>query len=171
VQYGDVTVTISNNTDIQDAIPDRYSSSSDDKLMNMLISKGYAFSKSAAAGMHVEVNCGCNCNCCMKPTNTTKDDFWELSKDCGCDCGCCNMNAYKVKQNPQYWINKVGALAATREIVKKNLNLEGEKLEEYLNINFGNAWADYDVLGNDMVEVEQMSSFMKRVLKDQTAQL
>ena len=164
-------MTISNNTDPSDNIPDRYSSSSDDKLMNKLIAKGYAFSKSSAAGMHVEVNCGCNCNCCLKPTNTSKDDFWELSKDCGCDCGCCNMNKYKVKQDPQYWVNKEGAYKATREIVQKELNLSGQALEDYMTINFGNAWEHYDVLNNDMVEVEQMSSFMKMVLKDYTAQL
>ena len=115
-QYGDVTVTISNATSKEDIVPDRYSGDGDDKLMNNLIAKGYAFSKSKAAGMHVEINCGCNCNCCLKPTNATKDDFWELSKDCGCDCGCCNMNAYKVKQNPQYWIDKDGAYKATKEL-------------------------------------------------------
>ena len=38
-----------------------------------------------------------------------------------------------------------------------------------MTINFGNAWEHYDVLNNDMVEVEQMSSFMKMVLKDYTA--
>ena len=164
-------MTISNNSNTEDAIPDRYSSSSDDKLMNMLISKGYAFSKSAAAGMHVEVNCGCNCNCCLKPTNETKDDFWELSKDCGCDCGCCNMNHYKIKQNPQYYVNRDGAEKATREIVQKNLKLEGEKLDEYMVINFGDAWESYDVLGNNMVEVEMMSQLVKKVLKDYTIQI
>ena len=81
------------------------------------------------------------------------------------------MNKYKVKQDPQYWVNKEGAYKATREIVEKELNLSGQKLEDYMTINFGNAWEHYDVLNNDMVEVEQMSSFMKMVLKDYTAQL
>jgi hypothetical protein len=48
------------------------------------------------------------------------------------------------------------------------LHLTGEKLDEYINYNFGDAWDHYDVLGNGLIEIEQMSSFMKRVLKDFT---
>ena len=166
IQYGDVTVTIAkqNGTEAE-LIPDRYSADSDDKLMNTLIKKGYAFSKSRTNNLKVELDCGCNCNCCFGQTLT---DAWELSKNCGCDCGCCNMNHYNLKQNPQFWINKEGAEKATREIVQKNLHLNGEKLDEYMNMNFGEAWEHYDVLGTGLVEVEQMSSFMKRVLKDYT---
>ena len=65
--------------------------------------------------------------------------------------------------------SNMGAYKATREIVQKELGLTGQKLEDYLQINFSNAWEHYDVLNNDMVEVEQMSSFMKMVLKDYTA--
>jgi hypothetical protein len=46
-------------------VPDRYSKDSDDHLMNMLISKGYAFSKEPGAGINIIVDCGCNCNCCF----------------------------------------------------------------------------------------------------------
>jgi hypothetical protein len=66
VQYGDVTVTIAKATGKEDEqIPERYSSDSDDKLMNMLIKKGYAFSKSRTNTLKVELDCGCNCNCCF----------------------------------------------------------------------------------------------------------
>ena len=115
VEYGDVTVKIAKRTgDEQENMPDRYSSDSDDKLMNNLIKKGYAFSKSKTNNLKVELDCGCNCNCCFGQTQT---DAWELSKNCGCDCGCCNMNHYNLKQNPQFWINEEGAKKATREIV------------------------------------------------------
>ena len=94
--------------------------------------------------------------------------MWELSKDCGCDCGCCNMNSFKAVHQPQFWIDRKGALAAAREIVSKNLRLSGPKLEEYLNMNFGECWDHYDVLNKGVVEIEQMSSFYKRLLKDYT---
>ena len=48
------------------------------------------------------------------------------------------------------------------------MKLSGLKLEEYMNFNFGTLWADYDVLKNDMVEIERMSSFYKALLKDYT---
>ena len=166
VQYGDVTVTIKKQDGTEkELIPDRYSADSDDKLMNTLIKKGYAFSKSRTNNLKVELDCGCNCNCCFGQSLT---DAWELSKNCGCDCGCCNQNHYNLKQNPQFWINEDGAKKATREIVQKNLHLTGEKLDDYMNMNFGEAWEHYDVLGTCLVEVEQMSSFMKKVLKDYT---
>jgi hypothetical protein len=38
-------------------------------------------------------------------------------------------------------------------------------------MNFGTIWDEYDVLKKDMVEVEQMSSFFKKLLKDFTAQI
>ena len=75
--------------------PSRYSEESDDALMNMLISKGYAFTKDKIVShkVNVVVDCGCNCQCCFGQSLT---DFWELSKNCGCDCGCCNMNKYNI---------------------------------------------------------------------------
>ena len=78
--------------------PERYSQDSDDTLMNMLITKGWAFSKESklngGGNYDVAVDCGCNCKCCF---GQMKTDLWEVSKDCGCDCGCCNMNHYKTK--------------------------------------------------------------------------
>merc|ERR1712032_353587 len=100
-----------------------------------------------------------------------KFDLWEISKDCGCNCGCCNYNKLKVKTTPQFWINKEGAEKAGRYIVGKNKGLAGEALDEYMNMNFGTIWDEYDVLKKDMVEVEQMSSFFKKLLKDFTAQI
>jgi hypothetical protein len=168
-KYGDVTVHISKKKEeSEDMVPDRYSKDSDDHLMNMLISKGWAFSKEPGAGINIIVDCGCNCNCCF---GQKKFDLWEISKDCGCNCGCCNYNKLKVKTTPQFWINKEGAEKAGRYIVGKNKGLAGEALDEYMNMNFGTIWDEYDVLKKDMVEVEQMSSFFKKLLKDFTAQI
>ena len=81
------------------------------------------------------------------------------------------MNGQKSKESPQFWIDRKGALAGAREIVQRNLHLTGEKLEEYLNFNFGEIWDHYDVLGKGVIEVEQMSGFYKRLLKDFTMQI
>ena len=151
-KYGDVTVHISKKKEEDpDMVPDRYSKDSDDHLMNMLIAKGYAFSKEPGANVNVIVDCGCNCNCCF---GQKKLDLWEISKDCGCNCGCCNYNKLKVKTTPQFWINKAGAEKAGFSIVAKNKGLSGPALEEYMNMNFGALWDEYDVLKKDMVEVE-----------------
>lgn len=133
--------------------------------MNTLISKGYAFSKETGANLKIKVDCGCNCNCCF---GSQKSDLWEISKDCGCDCGCCNSNNFKIKHAPQFWIDKNGAFAAGKEIAAKNLHLSGAKLDDYMNFNFGTLWDHYDVLNTGMVEIEQMSSFYKQLLKDNT---
>ena len=168
-KYGDITVTIKKREDQgADAIPDRYSTDSDDTLMNDLIKKGYAFARENGSSYKIAVDCGCNCNCC---NGQSKTDLWELSKDCGCDCGCCKMNGLKSKESPQFWINREGALKGAREIVARNMHLTGEKLEEYLNFNFGEIWDHYDVLGKGVIEVEQMSSFYKKLLKDYTVQI
>ena len=78
------------------------------------------------------------------------------------------MNDQKVRTNPQFWVDKQGAFKAGKEIVAKNLKLSGEKLDEYMNFNFGEVWDSYDVLQAGQIEVEQMSSFYKKLLKDFT---
>ena len=161
-----MTITVKEREENQaDEPPERYSANSDDTLMNMLITKGYAFSREKGRTQVIEVDCGCNCNCCF---GQLKTDFWELSKDCGCDCGCCNMNHTKSRQAPQFWIDEKGAKAAGRELVERNLHLTGAKLDDYMMMNFGVVWADYDVLGTGIIEIEQMSSFYKKLLKDFT---
>ena len=139
--------------------------------MNMLITKGYAKTKAQATGsgtahLEVTVDCGCNCKCCQ---GVKEKDLWKASKDCGCDCGCCALHGReftKKPPHPQYYCDKDGALKAARELVGRNLKLEGEKLEEYLNMNFGEVWDHYDVLGTGLVEIEQMASFYKKLMKD-----
>ena len=86
----------------------------------------------------------------------------NADKTCGTDCGCCQ------KRHSQYWINRKGALTAAREYVSKNLGLSGEKLEDFLNIKFGEKWEQFDVLKIDRIEVEQMSSLLKQTMGDMT---
>ena len=81
------------------------------------------------------------------------------------------MNHYKARNQPQFWINKENAEKAGREIVQRILHLSGEKLDEYMHFNFGTLWDHYDVLKKGIVEIEQMSSFYKRLLKDMTISL
>ena len=165
-KYGDVTVTIKTRVDDQpDEPPVRYSQDSDDTLMNSLITKGYAFSREKGAKLQIAVDCGCNCNCCF---GQLKTDLWEISKDCGCDCGCCNMNHFKAHNSPQFWIDRKGAEKAGRELVERNLKLTGAKLDEYMNMNFGETWDHFDVLGKGILEIELMSGFYKKMMKDYT---
>ena len=90
--YGDITVHVKTKIDGEpEILPDRYSKDSDDTLMNMLISKGYAFSSKEGGEVVVGVDCGCNCQCCF---GQSKFDLWEVSKDCGCDCNCCHANQF-----------------------------------------------------------------------------
>ena len=51
------------------------------------------------------------------------------------------------------------------------MHKNGKELDDYMFANFKAIWNDYDVLKKDMVEVEQMSSFFKKLIKDQTAQI
>ena len=82
------------------------------------------------------------------------------------------MNKFNVVNHaPQYWINKAGALKMGKELVQRNLKLEGAKLEDYINFNFFELWDHFDVLKNDLVEIERMSGFYKRLLKDFTISL
>ena len=106
-----------------------------------------------------------------KAKQDEEKDLWGLSKDCGCDCGCCSQNQFMVKKAPQYYVNEEGALKAGKKIAEKHLGLKGKELDEYVEQNVADLWHIYDVLGVDAVEVEQMSSFYKRMLKDPTAQI
>ena len=63
-------------------------------------------------------------------------------------------------------MNSDGAERAGRSIVSRMKNLHGKDLDEYMHANFKAIWNDYDVLKKDMVEVEQMSSLYKKLLKD-----
>ena len=136
--------------------------------MQRLIASGKAFAHSKGKDLKVTVECGCNCKCCHGQKET---DFWELSKKCGCDCGCCNHKETEIKQAPQFFIDRKGAEQEGKELVKKNLKLEGEALDDYMNRNFGEIWDHYDVLNQGQVEIEQMSSFYKKLLKDFTIQI
>ena len=68
-------------------------------------------------------------------------------------------------------MNSDGAERAGRSIVSRMMKLNGKALDDYMHANFKAIWNDYDVLKTDMVEVEQMSSFYKKLIKDQTAQI
>ena len=63
-------------------------------------------------------------------------------------------------------MNSDGAERAGRSIVHRMMKLDGEKLDSYMHENFRAIWNDYDVLKKDMIEVEQMSSFYKKLIKD-----
>ena len=54
----------------------------------------------------------------------------NIDQKCNVDCTCCQ------KRNSQYWINREGALKAARTYVGSHLRLEGQKLEDFLTINF-----------------------------------
>ena len=84
----------------------------------------------------------------------------NVDKQCGVDCGCCE------KRHSQYWVNQDGAAKTTQRYAKKHLGLTGPKLEEFMNIKFGEMWEKFDVLKVGRIEVEQMAPFLKQVLGD-----
>ena len=55
-------------TNAEEGIPSRYASAGDDKLMRLLITKGYAKEKED----NIDIKCGCDCNCCQK----RKSQYW-----------------------------------------------------------------------------------------------
>lgn len=89
-----------------------------------------------------------------------KEDNIDLK--CGCDCTCCQA------RKSQYWIDEKGAKTAAREYVGKYLHLQGQALEDYLNVRFPEKWMQFDVLKSGTIEIEQMSSFLKQLMGDMT---
>ena len=86
----------------------------------------------------------------------------NIDTKCGCDCTCCQV------RNSQYWINRDGALKAAKSYVGSHLRLSGQKLEDYLQVNFAEAWLQFDVLAKGEIEIEQMSSLLKQTMGDMT---
>ena len=64
-----------------------------------------------------------------------------------------------------------GAMAAGKELAAKHLGLKDQALDDYVVKEVSELWHIYDVLGVNAVEVEQMSSFYKRMLHDTTLNL
>ena len=89
----------------------------------------------------------------------------DIDKKCGCDCTCCQA------RNSQYWIDHKGAKTAAREYVGKIMRLEGQKLDDFINVNFEDKWAQFDVLKAGQIEIEQMSSLLKQTMGDMTIPL
>ena len=81
------------------------------------------------------------------------DKYQFLAKPgCGCSakaCECC-----LTKTPTHFWIDKKGALDASKEIVGTNLHMSGDKLQKYLDDNFPSVWEKFDVLRTGWVEVE-----------------
>ena len=73
-----------------------------------------------------------------------------------------------MKKHTHYWIDKKGAYNAAREIVGTNLHMQGAKLDQYLKFDnrFDELWDSYNVLKTGWVEIEQMSSFYKKLMGD-----
>ena len=62
-------------------------------------------------------------------------------------------------------------MAAGKELAAKHLGLKDQALDNYVVKEVSELWHIYDVLGVNAVEVEQMSSFYKRMLHDTTLNL
>ena len=80
--------------------------------------------------------------------NFAKEKEDNIDSKCGCDCTCCT------KRNSQYWINREGALKAAREYAGTHLRLTGEKLNDFLQVNFADKWMQFDVLSRGEIEIE-----------------
>ena len=137
--------------------------------MNRLIWDGYAIVLEGDPMLSSDDSyCGCNCRCCfnLMAVGKTVD---QCTSGCGCDCECCHEHERKLTQ---YWVNKDGALKFTKQLSKERLtDLKGQKLEDYINLNFFDLWDHFDVNKTGLVEIERMSQFYKMYLKDMTVDL
>ena len=68
-------------------------------------------------------------------------------------------------------MDKKGSKAVSRELLTEYKQYTGQKLEEYMNLNFDEVWNYFDVNHTGLVEIERMSSFYKMFLKDMTLDL
>ena len=48
------------------------------------------------------------------------------------------------------------------------MHLEGQKLDDFLQVNFAEKWMQFDVLQTGEIEIEQMSSLLKQTMGDMT---
>ena len=68
-------------------------------------------------------------------------------------------------------MDKAHSLTVAKELVGEHKKLSGDKLQEYINLNFYDLWDHFDVNKSGLVEIERMSQFYKMLLKDMTLEL
>jgi len=54
-------------------------------------------------------------------------------------------------------MDKKGALEEAKDLVKKFKKIEGDKLNEFINLNFYEQWDHDDVNNTGLIEIERMS--------------
>ena len=62
-------------------------------------------------------------------------------------------------------MDKAGSRKAAAQLLKDFKKLEGQKAEEYINLNFDELWDHFDVNKTGLVEIERMSQFYKMFLR------
>jgi hypothetical protein len=63
-------------------------------------------------------------------------------------------------------LDKEAAKAAAKEVIKTHLKLTGNKLDNYMTMNFDDTWNYYDVNNEDAIEVDRMHTFFQALCKD-----
>jgi len=63
--------------------------------------------------------------------------------------------------NGHFWVTTDNAKRVAKEVVETHLGMKGESADGYLNENFANLWAKYDVNEEGRVEVDRMPMFLR----------
>jgi hypothetical protein len=71
------------------------------------------------------------------------------------------------KANGQFFLDKAGALAVGREVVKDHMNFRGAKLDAYLNSHFPELWDHMDVNGDGIIEVSRGTILLRSLIDSQ----
>ena len=71
----------------------------------------------------------------------------------------------------KFYLNEDAAKRAGEQVLSTHLNLKGDKLKEYMNVNFWEAWKAADAAGDGKVEAARMGEFMKSLAHDYTLDL
>ena len=71
----------------------------------------------------------------------------------------------------KFYLNEDAAKRAGEEVISSHMGLKGDKLKEYMNTNFFEAWGHADAAGDGKVEAARMGDFMKSLAHDYTLDL
>ena len=68
--------------------------------------------------------------------------------------------------NGRFYLDRDQGYRASEEVVHTHLGLTGDKLKDYLDHNFEEAWNYYDVNHENLIEADRMSTFFRYLCHD-----
>ena len=80
-------------------------------------------------------------------------------------------NAVDCEPTGNFFLNKIGAKAAAKEVLYTHKGLSGMELNDYLANYYDKAWTHFDVNKSGVLEVIKMPQFMRFLCSDQRMSL